>query len=574
MRITLRAVAAVACLLTLPGVTARAQNRPPNIVVIVADDMGYADIGVHGSKDIPTPNIDALATSGIRFTDAYVTGPYCGPTRAGLLTGRYPQRFGHEFNIGPGAGPHQEAGLPVEERTLADHLRSAGYRTAVFGKWHLGTAPRFFPLRRGFDEFFGFLAGGHSYTALGTEANPIYDGEQPARSMTYLTDTLASRAVAFIEQNRSRPFFLYLAFNAVHTPLEATDHYLERVKHISDPVRRTYAAMLAAMDDGIGRTLAALRERQLDENTLIFFFSDNGGPLGVASNGSSNSPLRGQKGQTWEGGIRVPFVIRWKGKLPAGKTDARPIIQLDVLPTALAAAGIGIKQEWGLDGVNLLPFLSGTRADAPHDALYWRLGGIMAIRKGDWKLVKVHEGGLQEDPAKLTLAGAQLFNIANDISERNDLTASRPEKVQELSAAWLRWRAQLRTPLWPPVGGYREGRQGCLDPSTARPLEAYAATWRGSFGTTEFVLEQRADGTGSIRVAANEPVATRTVHASADSLVVDVTEPLSSGREGAVPARLRLITYVCGDELGGFVIAIRPNRTIWRNPLTATRGRQ
>jgi arylsulfatase A-like enzyme len=300
--------------------TVHAQQRQPNIVVIVADDMGYADIGVHGSKDIPTPNIDALAAGGIRFTDGYVSGPYCGPTRAGLMTGRYPQRFGQEFNIGLAMDEHRDVGLPLEERTLADHLKGAGYRTALFGKWHLGSAPPFFPLRRGFDEFFGFLAGAHTYIAVGAPTNRVYDGEQQATSMTYMTDTLASRAVEFIQRNRARPFFLYLAFNAVHTPLQASEKYLSRFQNIADPTRRTYAAMLSAMDDGIGRTLAALREQQLEENTLIFFFSDNGGPLGAAAwNGSSNTPLRGQKAQTWEGGIRVPFIIRWKGKLPEGK---------------------------------------------------------------------------------------------------------------------------------------------------------------------------------------------------------------------------------------------------------------
>ena len=338
-----------------------AQTKPPNIVVIVGDDMGYADIGVHGAKDIPTPNIDALAASGIRFTDGYVSGPYCGPTRAGLMTGRYPQRFGQEFNIGMVAA-HTDVGLPLSERTMADHLKAAGYRTALIGKWHLGHASRFFPTERGFDEFFGFLAGAHSYLGVGAEGNPIYDGNERATSITYLTDTLTERAVEFITRNKARPFFLYLAFNAVHTPMQATDKYLARFTQIPNELRRTYAAMMSAMDDGIGKTLAALRQQGLEENTLIFFFSDNGGPITQGGpNGSSNGSLRGQKATTWEGGIRVPFIISWKGRIPAGKVDPRPVIQLDVLPTALAAAGVTVATRVEIRWRELAPLPNGNR---------------------------------------------------------------------------------------------------------------------------------------------------------------------------------------------------------------------
>ena len=442
---------------------AGAQERRPNIVVIVADDMGYADIGVHGSKDIPTPNIDALAATGIRFTDAYVTGLYCSPTRAGLMTGRYPQRFGHEFNLNVG-NSHRDLGLPVGETTMADRLKAAGYRTALFGKWHLGFADRFHPMARGFDEFFGFQGGEHSYFEPGPATpNPLLDGKKPVTVTGYLTDAFADRAVDFIRRHRSQPFFLYLAFNAVHTPMQATDKYLARFTHIADEQRRTYAAMLSAMDDGIGRTLAALRSEDLEGNALIFFFSDNGGPTmpGTTINGSSNAPLRGSKRQTWEGGIRVPFIIRWKGHLAEGKTDARPIIQLDVLPTALAAAGVETQREWQLDGVNLIPFLTGKSAGPPHEALYWRLGGMMAIRKGDWKLVKTSEGPLPADPAVLSdLSDAALHNLADDMGEKTNLAASHPEKVKELAEAWQRWNQVLAKPLWGPGRGGRGARLG------------------------------------------------------------------------------------------------------------------
>ena len=447
------AMLASSVLWLVPGV-GDAQGRRPNIVLIVADDMGYADVGFQGSRDIPTPNLDALASSGIRFTDAYVSGPYCSPTRAGLMTGRYPQRFGHEFN--PVGDP--EPGLPLDQVTMGDRLRAAGYRTALFGKWHLGTAAQLHPMERGFDEFFGFLGGDHSYfEARPANDGPVFDGRNPADQMGYLTDELADRAVNFIERQRSRPFFLYLAFNAVHTPMHATDKYLARFANIADEQRRTYAAMLSAMDDAIGRTMAALRAAGLEENTLIFFFSDNGGPTMPTTtvNGSSNAPLRGSKRQTWEGGIRVPFVIRWKGHVAEGRTDSRPIIQLDVLPTALAAAGVGVRPEWKLDGVNLLPYLTGNQTGAPHDALYWRLGGTMAVRKGDWKLVKTREGPLRDtDPAVLSdLSTAELYNLEDDIGETKNLAAARPEKVKELAEVWWQWNKDLVRPLWFPASG-------------------------------------------------------------------------------------------------------------------------
>jgi arylsulfatase A-like enzyme len=440
---------------------ASAQTRPPNIVMIVGDDMGYGDIGVHGSRDIPTPNIDALAKAGVRFTDAYVTGPHCSPTRAGLLTGRYQQRFGHEVNMGADAGP--SGGLPASETTMADRLKATGYRSALFGKWHLGSAEHLHPMSRGFDEFYGFLGGEHSYfESSPTGANPLYEGRTRVEASGYLTDVLTDRAVAFIRREKSRPFFLYLAYNAVHTPMHAPEKYLARFKNIADEQRRTYAAMMSAMDDGIGRVVEVLRSEGLDGNTLVFFFSDNGGPImpGTTINGASNGPLRGSKRQTWEGGIRVPFMIRWTGKLAAGKVDSRPIIQLDVLPTALAAAGVEPKPEWKLDGVNLLPYLTVNLQQVPHEALFWRLFAHMAIRKGPWKLVKTMDGPLlAADTSQPDLSGAQLFNLAEDIGEKRDLAAVHPEKVKELSADWLRWSGEMAKPLWTPGAGGR-GRGG------------------------------------------------------------------------------------------------------------------
>jgi arylsulfatase A-like enzyme len=442
-------------LLLLATQLAQAQAQRPNIVIIIADDVGYADFGFQGSTDISTPHIDRLARSGVRFTNAYVSGPYCSPTRAGLLTGLYPQRFGHEFNPAPAAvmPAGMSPGLPLGQRTLADRLKEHGYRTALFGKWHLGMQPEYHPMERGFDEFYGFLGGAHSYFATpDTGRIAIFDGRQPISEPQYLTEAITTRAVDFIKRNAAQPFLLILSYNAAHTPMHATPQHLERVANLPEGARRTYAAMLAAMDDGVGRALDALTAQGLDERTLVFFFSDNGGPTmqGTSVNAASNAPLRGSKRQTWEGGIRVPFAIRWTGKLPADRVAAYPIIQLDVLPTALAAANIDVKPEWKLDGVNLLPYLTGAATGAPHDALYWRLGEHIAVRKGEWKLVYSPDGPLRDvdHSAPRDISAAQLFNLANDIGEAHNVAAANADKVKELSALWLAWNAQLVKPLW------------------------------------------------------------------------------------------------------------------------------
>lgn len=376
------------------------------------------------------------------------------------MTGKYPQRFGHEFQP-EGAFSNDgttEFGLPVNEATFADWFKAMGYRTALLGKWHLGSATQFHPMRRGFDEFYGFLAGQHSYTEVAADTdNPLLDGAKPASPISYLTDTLGDRAVEFINRNSTKPFFLYLAFNAGHTPMQAPEKYLKRFGNISDTRRRTYAAMVSAMDDAVGRTLDALKRRQLEERTLVIFLNDNGGPTmpGTTVNGSDNGPLRGSKRQTWEGGIRVAFEFTWKGRIPPGRVSDTPIIQLDALPTALAAAGASVPAT-AFDGVNLLPWLTGNPDYPAHDALYWRFGGMMAIRKGDWKLVKTQEGPLVDvDPSVLNdLSGAALYNLSEDIGERRNRVDDFPQRVKELSSLWQQWNRYLRTPLWAPRPGF------------------------------------------------------------------------------------------------------------------------
>lgn len=434
----------------LVGVTALsaadAQSPQPNILIILADDLGYADLGFQGCRDIPTPNIDSIAAAGVRCTNGYVSGPYCSPTRAGLLTGRYQQRFGHEFNPGPVSRPGQSIGLPTTETTIANRLKQAGYATGLVGKWHLGEEPQFHPQRRGFDEFFGFLGGAHPY--FPGKGAPILRGEQVVDEHEYLTDAFGREAVAFVDRHREQPFFLYLAFNAVHTPLDATDDRLRRFNSLADPARRTYAAMLTAMDEAVGRVLDKLRAVGLEDNTLVFFFSDNGGPTmrGTTINGSRNAPLRGSKRTTLDGGVHVAFALRWPAKLPAGKEYSQPVIQLDILPTCLAAAGVAIEPDWKLDGVDLLPYLRGEQAAPPHESLYWRLGDQMAIRQGDWKLVRYD---LAADDGQAGQASeAKLYNLADDVGESRDLAPTNPTKLDELQSAWDRWSGELAPPLW------------------------------------------------------------------------------------------------------------------------------
>jgi len=434
--------------------------RRPNVLVILSDDLGHADLGFNGCRDIPTPNLDALAARGVRCTNGYVSGPYCSPTRAGLLTGRYQQRFGHEFNPGDGG----KAGLPLGETTLVDRFKAAGYATGLVGKWHLGAAPEFHPNRRGFDEFYGFLGGAHPYRA--DEGGPIFRGTAVVEEREYLTDAIARESVAFIDRHKDKPFLLEVAFNAVHTPMQATDARLARFASISDPTRRTYAAMLSAMDEAIGRVLDALRAANLEGDTLVFFLSDNGGPTlpGTTINGSRNDPFRGSKRTTLEGGIRVPFVAAWKGHLPEGTTCDRPVIQLDILPTALHAAGITPQADWQLDGVDILPALKGEAVTPPHETLYWRFGEQSAIRRGDWKLVRYDvavdtPGVRSRGPTRAT--PARLYNLATDPGERNDLATEHADKAAELLVAWRVWDAQLVPPLWgagTPAARARTGR--------------------------------------------------------------------------------------------------------------------
>ena len=343
-------------------------KNSPNLIIILADDLGYADVGFNGCKDIPTPNIDAIANNGVKFTNGYVTYPVCGPSRAGLLTGRYQDRFG--FTTNPTIDPENEkAGLPLEEEMISEALKKANYNSAIIGKWHMGTHPKFHPLKRGWDYFFGFLSGGHNYFpekltlndysevkwAYGWYSTRIMENYNRIDINNYLTDELSDAAVRYIKKQSKldQQFMVYLSYNAPHGPLQATEKYLDRFPNIIDKKRKTYAAMVSAMDDGIGRVLNTLKERNIEENTIVVFLSDNGGP--IHKNASKNDPLRGKKGDLYEGGVRVPFAMQWKGNIKKGIIYKNPISSMDIMASICDLNHVKTKNK--LDGVNLIPFL-------------------------------------------------------------------------------------------------------------------------------------------------------------------------------------------------------------------------
>lgn len=440
----------------------------PNILIIVGDDMGYSDVGFHGCKDIPTPNLDALAASGVRFTSGYVSGPYCSPTRAGMLTGRYQTRFGHEFN------PDGSYGLPLTEKTIADRLKAAGYVTGLVGKWHLGASAEYQPLKRGFDEFYGFFGGSHSYF----ESAGMWRGTNSVTELDYTTDAFGREAAAFIERHKAQPWFLYLAFNAVHTPMHATDDRLAKFASVTDPKRRTYNAMMLAMDEAIGKVRKKLADAGLEKDTLVCFIADNGGPVmpGTTMNASKNTPLRGGKRTTLEGGIRVPFILSWAGKLKPA-VYSQPVIQLDLTATALAIAGVQAKPDWKLEGANLMPYLQGEKTGAPHNALYWRFGQQMAIRAGEFKLVR-YDGNAdtQTGERNQPVSTLRLYNLAADIGETKDLAATMPDKVKELQAKWDVWNTANIKPLWGSAHTDNDGAEpGTRPPKKAKKAKKAAA---------------------------------------------------------------------------------------------------
>jgi len=403
-----------------------ATESKPNILVFYLDDMGWAQPGSYGGKLAPTPNMDSLAKNGVRFTDGYSSGCVCSPGRVGLMTGRYQARTGHDAN--PTRAGRE---LLLSETTMAQRLKSVGYTTGIVGKWHLGdTGPEFMPAARGFDFAVGTVGN------LGEGKGPaFYRGKELLKELPgapITSPVFARESVSFIEQNQNKPWFLYLPFNAVHSPHVASAPWLEKFKHL-DRRLQNYAANLAEADEAIGAVLTKLRELEQEDNTLIFLISDNGGASGDAEMGG----LRGRKWFVWEGGIRVSWLAQWKGRVPGGRVVSDPVIQLDVLPTALAAAGAQVKTEWQIDGVNLLPLLEGKVPKLAPRELYFRFGVQQAVRSGDWKLVKAAK---DMEP--------MLVNLAQDRGEQKDLSAQFPDKKRELQSLFDRWNAAMQPPRW------------------------------------------------------------------------------------------------------------------------------
>lgn len=462
-------------------------ERPPNIVVILADDLGWNDLTLNGGGvaggSVPTPNIDSLAKEGVNFTGGYAANATCAPSRAAILSGRYGTRFGFEFTpTPPGMSsivprianrmpgrirqvvvnegeqlPFDSLGMPASEITIAELLKQADYHTVHIGKWHVGGQNGMAAEAQGFDESLLMRSGLYlpeddpGVVNSKQDFDPIdrflwralrfaatYNGGDAFEPEKYLTDYYTDQAVRVIEANRERPFFLYLAHWAPHTPLQATREDYDAVSHIADHRERVYAAMIRALDRGVGRVLAALRENGLEENTLVFFTSDNGGPnyIGLPE---VNRPYRGWKISFFEGGIHVPYLVKWPAKLPAGASYAAPVMGFDIFATAAAAAGVSVPADRKIDGVDLAPFARGEREGVPHERLFWRSGHSQVARVGDWKLQ------VNERPP----GTAWLFNLREDPTEQTNLASREPERVAELRRALAEHNAEQAEPSWP-----------------------------------------------------------------------------------------------------------------------------
>lgn len=410
----------------------------PNIIVILADDLGYNDVGYTGATDIQTPNIDTLAAEGVQFTNGYVTHPYCGPSRAGLLAGVHQARFGMENNVSY-FPQDKNMGLPLSVETFPQRLKKVGYRTAIFGKWHLGGAPHFQPNKRGFDYFYGFLDGGHNYmpdqVTVGGDGYslPLMRNTKVAIFDEYLTTALSRDAARFITQNKQSPFFMFMSYNAPHSPLQAPEETVEKYAHIADKERRVYAAMVEEMDNGIGMIFDTLQTEGLRENTLIIFLSDNGGVYPEewqpTSDWADNTPFRRGKVSLLEGGIHVPFLANWKGKIAPGQVFGGLVSSLDIAATSTALARANTE---GLEGADLIPFVTGKKTGSPHKALFWRLEEaqhIWAVRTEDHKYMNQPLPGVEKS----------FFDMRTDPTESNNILGSDLKTQQKLAALWNQW---------------------------------------------------------------------------------------------------------------------------------------
>ena len=430
-----------------------AAEKKPNVIVLIADDVGVADFGFSGGKDIPTPNLDKLASEGVNFRSGYVL-PMCAPTRAAFLTGRNPAKIGFEDNR---PGDSQHFGMDLALPTIADALRDAGYTTALIGKWHVGRGlnNEYAPWNRGFNEFLGY------YGAFGTYVNPKLTRPPGKEEVVngYSTDIFADAACKFLEEHKDKPFFLNVAFNAAHLEQVAKPEDLAKFQHIQNPKRQKAAAIISNLDANIGRIVEQLKKLKLDENTLLVFFSDNGGEPPIL--GTMNTPYRGMKFDVYEGGIRVPFFVRWPKQLPTGKQSDAMISVVDLMPTIAKVAGAKIPKD--VDGIDILPYLRGKTSKEPHDVLFWRttehaalqrmrrqpkkaemvyIPHIAAVREGKWKLVVLDDAGKAEH--------AELYDLANDPSETRNLASEEPKTLNRLMKKLEAWRKTLKPQTIPP----------------------------------------------------------------------------------------------------------------------------
>ncbi len=442
----------LATLLTAFALTLCGQTQKPNVVLLFADDLGYGSVSFLGG-DIPTPNIDSIAKNGVGFSAGYMTAPVCNPSRPGLMTGRYQQRWGKELNsqtVGPIGAPKKM--LPMSETTIASGLKKLGYATGAVGKWQLGMKEGYHPLDRGFDSFLGMPSGSRFvdpswpgvHIAPGAEDDgtsdgtgrprTLYRGRNPIKMEHYLTDTLGGEGVSFIEKHKDEPFFLYLAFHAPHGPIQTIDKYYDRFPHVENETLRIYSGMISAVDDWVGAVLAKLREHGLEENTLVIFTSDNGATQPSDVDGKRNAPFIGHKRNLYEGGIHVPFAMQWEGRFNGARTFAQPVMSIDIFPTVLMAGGAKDLSEYKLDGVDLLPYVQGEKQGAPHEYLFWRSGPNAAVRQGKWKLL---------------MAGADttwLSDIEADPAESKNLAVDHPNVVDRLRKAHVVWSKDKAPP--------------------------------------------------------------------------------------------------------------------------------
>ena len=440
-------------------------TKRPNIIFIVADDLGYADLGCYGGRDASfgavSPELDKLAAGGLRFTEGYANSPVCSPTRFAMMTGRYQYRLrgAAEEPISSSNAGSAALGLPAEHPTLPSLLKDSGYRTALIGKWHLGFPPHFGPMRSGYEEFFGLLAGGADYFTHcnSTGKHDLYLGEQAHVEEGYMTDLISQRAIDFIDRmadgaHKGSPFFLSLHHTAPHWPWETRDdadvpaQISNKLFHLDGGNIDIYRRMIHHMDEGIGQLVASLRSHGLLENTLIVFTSDNGGAnyIGLPN---INKPYRGWKLNHFEGGIHVPFAAKWPGRIEPGSVFPHPVHHVDLFKTFAAAAGADVPTDRTLDGVDLVPYVKGEISGAPHQTLFWREGYHQSVRHGDWKLIRAD----QPDKPPGTGQAKWLFNLAEDPTEQRNLATQLPEKVAELEALLAAHNAEQAQPMWPSV---------------------------------------------------------------------------------------------------------------------------